>query len=276
MSAIAQATQHIKDADALLITAGAGMGIDSGLPDFRGKQGFWRAFPPLAHLQVDFVSMANPILFDDNPRLAWGFYGLRLTSYRNTMPHQGFFLLKSWSDAKPYGSFIFTSNVDGQFIKAGFSDEQMMECHGSIHHLQCTRCCTDDIWRADDFYPDVDVDICMLINDGVLCPHCQAIARPNILMFGDDRWLSWRTDAQEQRLSHYMHTLPTTARLTIIEMGAGSSIPTVRSFGERLSRHYGAPLIRINPTESHIAPNITGVSLPMGALAALTAINELL
>ena len=37
---IAQAKQFIEEADAILITAGAGMGVDSGLPDFRGNEGF--------------------------------------------------------------------------------------------------------------------------------------------------------------------------------------------------------------------------------------------
>ena len=36
--------------DALLVAAGAGMGVDSGLPDFRGDEGFWRAYPPFAAL----------------------------------------------------------------------------------------------------------------------------------------------------------------------------------------------------------------------------------
>ena len=35
----------ISEADAVIITAGAGMGVDSGLPDFRGDVGFWRAYP---------------------------------------------------------------------------------------------------------------------------------------------------------------------------------------------------------------------------------------
>ena len=46
-SVIEQAASLIKDADGLLITAGAGMGVDSGLPDFRGREGFWRAYPAL-------------------------------------------------------------------------------------------------------------------------------------------------------------------------------------------------------------------------------------
>ena len=45
---VKQAAAAIQAADALLITAGAGMGVDSGLPDFRGTQGFWRAYPAIA------------------------------------------------------------------------------------------------------------------------------------------------------------------------------------------------------------------------------------
>jgi len=40
-----QAAQQVAHAEALLIGAGAGMGVDSGLPDFRGNQGFWKAYP---------------------------------------------------------------------------------------------------------------------------------------------------------------------------------------------------------------------------------------
>ncbi len=47
---ISRAAKAIREADALLISAGAGMGVDSGLPDFRGTEGFWRAYPAIAKL----------------------------------------------------------------------------------------------------------------------------------------------------------------------------------------------------------------------------------
>lgn len=71
---IVQAARLIASADALHITAGAGMGVDSGLPDFRGSKGFWEAYPALARAGIEFRSIANPAAFKDNPRLAWGFY----------------------------------------------------------------------------------------------------------------------------------------------------------------------------------------------------------
>src|SRR5689334_6464116 len=70
---IESAAREIAAAEALLITAGAGMGVDSGLPDFRGVDGFWRAYPAFAKLGVRFEEMANPAWFGRDPSLAWGF-----------------------------------------------------------------------------------------------------------------------------------------------------------------------------------------------------------
>jgi len=124
----------IKDAETIIITAGAGMGVDSGLPDFRGNEGFWKAYPPIKKLGYEFMQMANPSLFETNPKLAWGFYGHRLKLYRETQPHEGFKLLLELVKEKNDNYFVFTSNVDGQFQKAGFNTEKIYEVHGSIHH----------------------------------------------------------------------------------------------------------------------------------------------
>src|SRR5690349_16282268 len=84
-----RAAEVLRSARALLIGAGAGMGVDSGLPDFRGTEGFWRAYPAYAKLGLDFASMANPHWFEQDPAFAWGFYGHRLHLYRDTLPHPG-------------------------------------------------------------------------------------------------------------------------------------------------------------------------------------------
>src|SRR5450432_764407 len=92
------AAQEIASADALLIGAGAGMGVDSGLPDFRGNQGFWRAYPMYAARKLDFAAMADPRWFRSDPAFAWGFYGHRRNLYRATQPHEGFQILKRWAE----------------------------------------------------------------------------------------------------------------------------------------------------------------------------------
>ena len=91
---IEQAVAALRNADGLLITAGAGIGVDSGLPDFRGSAGFWRAYPALARARLHFQDIATPNSFTKTPHLAWGFYGHRLNLYRRTVPHAGFDLLR--------------------------------------------------------------------------------------------------------------------------------------------------------------------------------------
>src|SRR3954447_7539847 len=107
---IARAADAIAGAQALLVAAGAGMGVDSGLPDFRGDQGFWKAYPPYAALGLSFSDLANPRWFESDPTLAWGFYGHRLNLYRTTVPHEGFAALERWTRRMPLGRFVYTSN----------------------------------------------------------------------------------------------------------------------------------------------------------------------
>ena len=261
-----RAARWLAEADGLLVNAGAGMGIDSGLPDFRGPGGFWAVYPALGRARIDFTSIANPAAFARDPRLAWGFYGHRLALYRATAPHAGFGELLHLGSALAQGVFAFTSNVDGHFQKAGFAAERVCEIHGSIHHLQCVAGCSESIWPADAFLPDVDADACRLRNDPPLCPRCGALARPNILMFGDWGWIERRTLLQEQRLQRWLAGV---ARLVCIEIGAGSQIPTVRHFSETC----GGRLIRINPNEADVPRGIEAISLACGGLEG---INRLL
>jgi NAD-dependent SIR2 family protein deacetylase len=263
-----EAADLISRADGLLITAGAGIGIDSGLPDFRGDHGFWNAYPALGELGMRFVEVANPRAFKAMPAVAWGFYGHRLQLYRDTVPHPGFGKLLELGRTMPLGAFVFTSNVDGQFQKASFSADRVVECHGSIHHLQCFEGCGQPIWPADAFMPIVDTQHCKLLSDLPVCPACGGLARPNILMFGDWDWDETRTVQQNSRLDAWLTRLQ---RPVVIEIGAGTAIPTVRMYGEEMD----CPLIRINPTESSVALR-RDIGIPLGALDGINWIIQVL
>jgi NAD-dependent SIR2 family protein deacetylase len=78
---IEQAIALIKQCDVLIVGAGAGLGRDSGLPDFRGNGGFWNNYPPYRN-KFNFYECANPKFLDEHPHLFWGFYGSRLAMYR--------------------------------------------------------------------------------------------------------------------------------------------------------------------------------------------------
>ncbi len=272
---IETAADIIRKADALLIGAGAGMGVDSGLPDFRGDQGFWRAYPPYAKLGLSFVEMANPEWFSRDPALGWGFYGHRLGLYRTTTPHDGFRILKKWGDRMPHKYFVFTSNVDGQFQRAGFAPDRIVEVHGAIDWLQCTAECGIGVyeWDPSNQRPvAVDEQTMRALEPLPRCPRCGAIARPNILMFGDWDWDGRRTSEQQQRMNRWFQEIRG-ARLVTVECGSGRAIATVRRFCEDSARYNGV-LIRINPREADVPAGQIGIAA--GALETLRAIDTFL
>ena len=264
-----RAATAISSADALLIGAGAGMGVDSGLPDFRGDAGFWKAYPPFRGRA--FAQMSTPHWFRTDPQLAWGFFGHRWNLYSSTPPHSGFEIVRRWGERARLGHFVFTSNVDGHFQRAGFAEERVLECHGSIQYLQCTDPCRMEIWPAGDLKIEVDPETIRTHSPLPACPRCGRLARPNILMFNDWDWLTRRCDEQ---LVRYHEWLDGAAgrQIVALEFGAGLAIPTVR----HECAAQATTLIRVNPREPEIDSDecSDGISLPLGALAAIRALDE--
>lgn len=269
---VEKAARAIAQADGILIGAGAGMGVDSGLPDFRGDEGFWNAYPPYRHLNCSFVEMANPHWFERDIHFAWGFYGHRRNLYRDTQPHQGFSLLLKWAQQRPHGGFVYTSNVDTQFQRAGFAEEQVVECHGTIEWCQCLEGCGAPIFEAGPETVEIDEQTMRAKDPLPSCPQCGGHVRPNILMFGDWGWEGGREAKQASGLDRWLGEIES-GRLVVIECGAGLAVPTVRWFSERQVRD-GHTLIRINPRDPEVPEGQVG--LKAGALEALKAIDSLL
>lgn len=265
------AVAALRRAEALVFAAGAGMGVDSGLPDFRGPEGFWRAYPALARLGIRFEAMANPRWFEAKPQLAWAFYGHRMHLYRRTTPHAGFSILKAWGERVRHGAFVFTSNVDGHFQRAGFPEAQVVECHGSLNHLQCTRPGCGGIESPEGLEVRIDEEAFCALDPLPRCRHCGGVKRPNVLMFGDCLFDDTRTRSQAQRFESWLESVEPGARLVVVEMGAGLAVPTVRRWSERLVERRRGVLVRINVREADVPEH--QVSVPLGALAALQALE---
>jgi len=175
-------------------------------------------------------------------------------------------ILKNTAIKKP--TFVFTSNVDGHFQKSGFNTNQIIECHGSINHLQCSNGCSDNIWTITKL-PFKTNDLNFSIEgEYPSCPNCGGTARPNILMFDDNWWLSGRTKNQKENFYNWIYE--NYGKITAIELGAGTAIPSVRNFCSYNAKN----VIRINLNECDVSKG--QIPLKMSALSALTGIKKLL
>lgn len=243
------------------------MGVDSGLPDFRGVEGFWKAYPPFRKLGISFSQAANPEWFHREPRRAWGFYGHRYNLYNQTVPHDGFGILLSWCQSMQKDFFVFTSNVDGHFQKAGFPEDRIVECHGSLNHWQCNAACTEWIGTMSDYSLSIDEKTFLADPPLPTCSRCGELVRPNVLMFGDYQWDGGRTRQQYERFQKWI-AQQVSRQMAVIEIGAGKAVPTVRIESES---HKGR-LVRINPRDPDVPTG--GISIALGALEGLSRIDS--
>lgn len=259
----------LESSECLIIMSGAGMGVDSGLPDFRGEKGFWKNYPICGEGKMNYMDAANAEHFETDPEFGWGFNGHRLQLYRDTDPHAGFGILRNWIDRFDLRWFSVTSNVDGHFQKAGFDPQRIYEVHGSVHHLQCLKMCRTDVWENHDSIA-IDPKTFRAL-DMPRCPHCGALARPNVQFFADYAWSTSRCNEQRERFNEFWREIDGKQTL-VIEIGAGRAVPNIRVFTGTLGQRDKVLVTRINPTDPQVMKPHVGIQ--KGGLEAIRAINE--
>jgi len=224
-------------------------------------------------LGLKFHQMSTPRWFTENSAFAWGFWGHRLKLYREAIPHYGYEVMKKLGQSKldKDGYFIFTSNVDGAFLKAGFDENRIVECHGSVRYLQCLKQCTEELWSTDGTVVEFSQETFLATEPLPKCKNCDRISRPNVLMFEDYSWNESRYITQYYAKEHWIEDLKPESRLVVIEVGAGNAVPTVRLHGERIAAENNGTLIRINLRDTE-APE-GSIVLPLGGKDALTRIE---
>jgi NAD-dependent deacetylase len=146
----------------VLVITGAGVSAESGIPTFRGKDGYWRNFDP--------TKLATPEAFARDPNLVWDWYRERRQRIRKAQPnsaHRAIAKLALQADE----FLLVTQNVDDLHLRAGLPAEKMVQIHGDIFMTRCSRC---DFRRNEH-------------DDGDLpkCPECSALMRPSVVWFGE-------------------------------------------------------------------------------------------
>ncbi len=170
-TAIARSARALRDAERVLVVTGAGISAESGIPTFRGAGGLWHGYRP--------EDLATPEAFARDPARVWQWYRWRAQEYGQCEPNPGHYTIAAMERALGPGRFLLaTQNVDGLHRRAG--NKQLVELHGSISQMRCSRCDTLEpfpggpVAEGEDPVP--------------LCGRCGARMRPHILWFGEIYW----------------------------------------------------------------------------------------
>jgi len=238
--------KEIVNAEVVLVLAGAGMSVDSNLPTYRGKEGFWNAYPLYKDLQKNYACMMSSNGLVKDAHFAWGFFAHQYELYKNAVPHKGYInLLKLCKSKKDY--FVVTTNVDGLFLKAGFPKDHLHEAHGTIHKLQCNIPCRRIAWEIDELIVEVDYATMNALDPLPLCPCCGAVSRPNIFMFGDtDESYVWEEAQISATKFREWRDRNKDKKVLILEIGVGAD-GLKRHAKKYLGEFSDVTLVRINP-----------------------------
>jgi NAD-dependent SIR2 family protein deacetylase len=213
--------ERIQEYENILVLAGAGFSIDSGLPDYDDVH---RMVDIAAqHHNVAPYMIEHPSFYKENPRGAWGMKARVMNIFLTKSPHTGYYKLKELTQSKKKNVFIITSNIDDHFRSAGFDESKLYEIHGRLKILQCiNRDCNrkHNLWKLDHIPQEKDMK---LIGNIPKCIYCNDYARPNVCFTDDNSFCNKLRDAQKARYNQWIKAVARkkNPNLLIMEVGCG-------------------------------------------------------
>ena len=228
----------------ILVITGAGVSAESGIPTFRGKDGYWRNLDP--------AKLATPEAFAKNPQLVWEWYRERRQRIRAAQPnpaHQAIVKLAAHASEL----LLVTQNVDDLHLRAEsegerLSPDQIVQIHGDIFETRCSRCaCSQREPEEED-------------SNLPRCNECGDLMRPGVVWFGEQLDLR-----KIERVNNY---LARASCDTVIVAGTTAAFGYIIDWALR-ARDPDGQLIEVNPEPTplsafatHLIREPAGLTLP--------------
>ncbi len=247
----------------ILVLTGAGVSAESGIPTFRGKDGYWRNLDP--------AKLATPKAFAKDPGLVWEWYRDRRQRIRNAQPNPAHKAIAKLAQ-HAHEFLLVTQNVDDLHARAGLPKEKMVQIHGDIFVTRCSRC---DFSRNE---PEQEYEHPPLFNYGVAgereeeevnlprCPRCEGLMRPGVVWFGEQ--LPWD---ELRRAENYLEDGPCDL---VIVAGTTATFGYIVDWALRAIANDGE-LIEVNPEETPLSRFATQRVREPAAIALPRIVDEL-
>ena len=218
---------------------GAGISVESGIPDFRSRGGLWERFDPMEYGTIH--------AFRSNPKKVWLMLhemSLVLGSARPNAAHEGLARLQKMGLLKA----IVTQNIDNLHQEAGANN--VIEYHGNSKTLSCLGC--REGYRADEV-------------QGLIPPRCDCgeILKPDVIFFGE---------AISPKPIQLSHDLASSCEALLV-IGTSATVAPANSIPQ-IARMSKAKIIEINLEPTVLTPHITDIFLEGKATAVVTALVD--
>jgi NAD-dependent deacetylase len=241
----------------VLVITGAGVSAESGIPTFRGKDGYWRNRDP--------IKLATPEAFAHDPELVWQWYRERRQRIRNAQPnaaHEAIAKLAQCADE----FLLVTQNVDDLHERAGVAKAEMVQIQGDIFVTKCSRC----DFKQYDYRPSQGYGASGheegQKNGVPRCTKCDTLMRPGVVWFGEPLPAS-----ETERVENYLQR---DSCGVVIVAGTTATFGYIIDWALRASRR-GGELIEVNPEETPLSRFATRLVREPAAIALPHLVDKL-
>jgi NAD-dependent SIR2 family protein deacetylase len=233
-----EAKELLNKAKNVIVLAGAGMSVDSGLKTYwEGDDS--RYAQDKSEYGFTALEHANESTWQLDPISQIKFHNKRLREILEAPveAENGIYkTLLNYLQKTNKTYFAATTNIDAAFARTGYNRENIYELHGSVLESQCLAHPTDHgIFLTQDPY-----------TNWTKCPTCDYYTRPNVVYFNDLTVNYSHIYAQQDIFSDFREDI-VPEESVILEIGAGVIVPSIRNLSVIMNGRENIPVIRINP-----------------------------
>jgi len=174
---------HLSQKSRITALTGAGISAESGIPTFRGSEGYWTVGSRAYHPQ----EMATRAMFHRRPEDVWQWYLHRATVCHRATPNPGHKAIAAMENLFGDRFTLITQNVDGLHQRAGSQAHQTYPIHGNIFQVRCAAACRPELEPLPMDLVGRAKERSLTAAERALltCRHCGEWLRPHVLWFDE-------------------------------------------------------------------------------------------
>ena len=226
---IMQAAKAIKKTNNMIALTGAGISVESGIPDFRSAGGLWEKYDPAIYASID--------TFWSQPERCWDMIFDMLDLTDNAKPNPAHIALAELEEMGHLKAII-TQNIDNLHQRGG--SKNVIEYHGNSVNLVCLKCHAE--YSMDEYDKSQRIP--------PRCKKCDAILKPSIIFFGE--MIPHEAMSRSQLLTDTTDTVLVAGTSAVVYPAA--AIPDI-------AKRHGAFIIESNLEKTGFTNRITNVFL---------------
>jgi NAD-dependent deacetylase len=216
---------------------GAGISAESGIPTFRGAEGYWvvgsKNYMP--------QEMATQEMFQRAPEEVWRWYLYRFGVCRHAQPNAGHRALVALDLALGDRFHLVTQNIDGLHLRAGATPERTSCIHGDAAFVRCAAGCPGKLSLPEMGARDATSAFTASDRAKLGCPRCGGWLRPHVL------WFDEYYDEENYRMQTALRAAGQAALLLVVGTSGATNLPM--QIGE-LAWRRGIAMVDVNPADN--------------------------